>query len=260
VSGTSYLALWATLVGLLIGSFLNVVIARVPLGESVVSPRSRCGSCAMAIGPRDNIPVLSFVLLRGRCRGCQGRIGLRYPAVEVVTAAVFATVVLVIGADWRVPAFLWLAAAGVALAAIDLDTRRLPNVLTYSTFGAGAVLLLLPASLDDRWGDYGRAWSGAAVLGLVYLLLALARPGGMGLGDVKLATVLGFFLGFLGWDVLVVGAFVAFVLGAATAVGLMLVGRASGKTALPFGPFMLISALASIAVGPSVAGAYTSML
>ena len=246
--------------GLLIGSFLNVVIYRVPAGLSIVRPASRCPGCDTEIGPRDNIPVVSWVLLRGRCRTCHEPISVRYPVVELLTAALFGLMAWRFGLNWELPAYLYFAAVGIALAAIDLDTKRLPNVLTLPSYVVGGGLLLLPALIDGRWGDYVRALAGAAVLFAFYFILAFIYPAGMGFGDVKLAGVIGLYLGWLGWGALVVGGFLGFLLGAVIGVALMVGGRAGRRTALPFGPFMLAGALLAIFIAEPVVQWYTHLI
>ncbi|HUW15815.1 MAG TPA: prepilin peptidase [Actinomycetes bacterium] len=238
--------------GLVVGSFLNVVIHRVPAGESVVHPRSRCPGCGTEIAARDNVPVVSWLLLRGRCRSCGEPISVRYPLVELGTAALFVLLTVEIGLGWALPAFLYLGAVGVALAAIDLDTHRLPNALTLPSYAVGGLLLLLPAVADGSWDAYLRAWLGAAALFAFYLLLVVVYPAGMGLGDVKLAGVLGLYLGWLGWGALVVGGFLGFLLGAVVGGTLMVVRRTGRKSKIPFGPFMLAGTLLAVIWGSSV--------
>lgn len=257
---TAALTLTCGLVGLLVGSFLNVVIWRVPRGESVVRPPSHCPGCGQAIRPRDNIPVVSWLLLRGHCRNCHERISARYPLVELLTAVVFGLLAWQFGFSLQLPAFLYLGAVGIALAAIDIDTKRLPNVLTLPSYAVGAVLLLIPAVVDGRWSDYLRAVAGAAALFAFYFIVTFIYPAGMGFGDVKLAGVLGLYLGWLGWGTLIVGAFLGFVLGAVVGVGLMLLGDAGRKTKIPFGPFMLAGAFLAIWVGPPIADWYRGIL
>ncbi|TAK69553.1 MAG: prepilin peptidase [Actinomycetota bacterium] len=239
-----------TLLGLLVGSFLNVVIWRVPRGESVVRPGSHCPGCGHRVRGRDNIPVVSWLLLRGRCRDCGTVIGWRYPLVELGTGALFGLLAWHFGASWALPAFLYLAAAGTALAVIDLDVRRLPDAIVLPSYLVGGLLLLVPAIADGDWSAYLRAWLGAAALYGFYFALAFIYPAGMGWGDVKLAGVLGLFLGWLGWAELVVGAFFGFVLGGVVGIVLMVTGRAGRKSALPFGPFMLLGALVAILIAP----------
>ncbi len=249
------------LLGLVVGSFLNVVIYRVPRGESVVRPRSRCPGCGTEIAARDNIPVLSWLVLRGRCRHCGEAISVRYPVVELLTAVVFGLFAWQFrDAVAALPAFLWLAGVGIALAAIDIDTKRLPNALTLPSYVVGGVLLLLPAVVDGDWSAYLRAWLGAAGLFAFYFLLALVYPAGMGFGDVKLAGVLGLYLGWLGWGVLVVGGFLGFLLGGVLGGLLMVVGRAGRKTKIPFGPFMILGAFLAVFVGQPVADWYLGTL
>lgn len=258
-------------VGLLIGSFLNVVVFRVPNGKSVVSPPSACPECASRIRSRDNIPVISWLLLRGRCRDCGAGISPRYPLVELGTAALFAVIALwassrvALGAlgtlgmvAWSIEliAFLYLGAVSVALALIDLDTHTLPNRILLPASIVAAVALPAVAILRGDPGQlFGAALGGISLFAL-YLAMALAYPGGMGFGDVKLAGVLGIFLGWLGWGAVVVGAFSAFLLGGFFAVVLLISGRASRKSGIPFGPWMLAGAWVGIFAGDAIASGY----
>ena len=259
--GPVYLVLlFVGIFGLLVGSFLNVVAYRVPRGESVVRPRSRCPGCGTEIGARDNVPVLSWLLLRGRCRHCSEPISIRYPAVELLTAVVFVVLTISIGITWELPAYLYLGAVGVALAVIDLDTHKLPDVLTYPSMVVGGVLLLLPAIADGSWDAYLRALLGGLALCAFYFVLVLIYPKGMGLGDVKLAAVLGLYLGWLGWSYVLIGGFLGFALGALVSIPLMLFKRAGRKTKIPFGPFMLAGALIAIVWGSEIWDWYRGLL
>ena len=202
--------------------------------------------------------MLSWLLLRGRCRTCREPISIRYPLVELLTAAVF--VVLAIRLQhqpWALPAFLWLGAVGVALTLIDLDVHRLPDALTLPSYPVAVVLLGGAALLDHQADPLPRAALGGLILFALYLTLWFATSGrGMGLGDVKLSGVLGAYLAWLGWGTLAIGAFGAFALGGLTSIGLVLVGRAGRKTRIPFGPFMLAGALLAVLLGEPLAGAY----
>jgi leader peptidase (prepilin peptidase)/N-methyltransferase len=254
------LVLACATLGLLVGSFLNVVVWRVPRGESVVSPPSACPGCGHAIRPRDNVPVVSWLLLRGRCRDCGATISARYPLVELATGALFALTAWRVGLTWALPAYLYLAAIAVALTLIDIDVRRLPNSIVLPSYVVAALLLLLPAAATGDWQAYLRALLGAAFLFAGYFALAFAYPAGMGFGDVKLAGVLGLYLGWLGWGELAVGAFLGFLLGGVWGVALLLARRAGRKSAIPFGPFMLGGALLAVFVGEAVSQAYVDVL
>jgi leader peptidase (prepilin peptidase)/N-methyltransferase len=253
---TWLLVVCTALVGLVIGSFLNVVIWRVPRGESVVSPPSHCPGCGHEVRPRDNIPVVSWLLLRGRCRDCGTGISVRYPLVEAGTAVVFVVLTLSIGFEPDLPAFLYLGAIGVALTMIDIDVKRLPDAIVLPSYLVAAALLTVAAAVDGRWEDLLRAGLGMVALYAFYFLLALVYPAGMGFGDVKLAGVLGIYLGWLGWAEVVTGGFLGFLFGGVVGGGLVLVRRAGRKSKLPFGPFMLAGALVAILWGGALADLY----
>jgi leader peptidase (prepilin peptidase)/N-methyltransferase len=248
------------LLGLAIGSFLNVVIWRVPRGESVVSPPSHCPGCDAAITPRDNVPVVSWLVLRGRCRHCSCRISVRYPLVELLTSALFVATAARIGIHADLPAYLCLAAVGVALALIDLDVQRLPDVLTLPSYPVLVALFAIAAGVDARGGDFIRALLGMVVVFAFYATVRFAYPAGMGMGDVKLSGIVGLALGWLGWGPLVVGAFAAFLVGAAVSIGLVLFREGGRKTRVPFGPFMLIGIVIGVAAGHPLAHAYLHTL
>jgi len=252
------LAVAAGILGLLIGSFLNVVIHRVPLGESVVHPRSRCPGCGTELAPRDNVPVLSWVLLRGRCRTCGEPISPRYPLVELGTAVLFAAVAVWCGLSWALPAYLYLAAISVALSAIDLDVRRLPDKIVLPSYVVALVLLLLPSIAEGRWDAYLRAALTGVGLFAFYFLLALIYPAGMGFGDVKLSGVLGIYLGWYSWGLAILATFVAFLLGAVVGVVVMVRTREGRRTKVPFGPFMLVGTFLALFVGQRVIDWYVA--
>jgi leader peptidase (prepilin peptidase) / N-methyltransferase len=244
------------LFGLVIGSFLNVVIWRVPRGESIVRPPSHCPGCQAEVRPRDNLPVVSWLLLRGRCRDCGEPISGRYPLVELGTAAVFVMVSLRIGLHAELPAFLYLGAIGVALALIDLDVKRLPNAIVLPSYPVAAVLLGIAAIAQHDAGAYLRALLGMAALFGFYFLLVFIYPAGMGFGDVKLAGVLGLYLGWLGWREVITGGFLGFLFGGVVGVGMMMLKRAGRKSQIPFGPFMLAGALVAVLAGGALADLY----
>ncbi|GIJ50900.1 prepilin peptidase [Virgisporangium aliadipatigenens] len=256
----SALVILTGVLGLAIGSFLNVVIHRVPRAESLLRPGSHCPRCDTPIKAWHNVPVLGWLVLRGRCAACAEPISARYPLVEAATALLFMAVTARFGFSWELPAYLYLSAIAIALAMIDIDVRRLPNAIVLPSYLVGAALLA-PAVIvtGDLWAA-ARGLLAMAVLWSFYLLLGLLYPGGMGFGDVKLAGLLGLFLGFLGWGPVLVGAFAGFLLGG-LAGGLMLATRrANRRTAIPFGPYMLAGALVAVFAAAPVAQWYTALL
>jgi leader peptidase (prepilin peptidase) / N-methyltransferase len=238
----------AGLFGAVIGSFLNVVAHRVPLGESLVSPGSRCPECEAPVKPYDNIPVVSWLLLRGRCRNCGAPISPRYPLVELATALAFAAVVAVRGFDDDLVLELPFVAALIALAAIDFDHKLLPNKIVYPLAVYGVIATLL-VDQDDIVENL-IAGAGA----FAFLLLAvLAYPRGMGMGDVKLAGAMGLFLGLS----IIPALLVAFLSG--TVVGIVILARegaAGRKTAVPFGVFLALGGIVGVLAGPELIDVY----
>ncbi|MBX6371504.1 MAG: prepilin peptidase [Acidothermus sp.] len=250
----------AAVVGAVVGSFLNVVIWRLPRGESVVSPGSYCPHCGKGITPRDNVPILSWLVLHGRCRACGAPISWRYPAVEALTAALFAGTAWRFGISWEIVPFLYLVAVGIALAWIDFDVRRLPNSVVLPSYLVASVLLSVAAVVEHHPERLLIAACGmAGAYGLFYLLM-LVKPGGMGFGDVKLAGLLGLYLGFLGIGPLVVGFFLAFLLGGIAGVALLVARRASRRSKIPFGPALIAGALLAVFFGNGLSHFYTARL
>ena len=252
--------------GFAIGSFLNVVVYRVPAGTSLVSPRSACPRCGAGIRKRDNIPVLSWLILRGKCRDCGEAISARYPLVELATAAIFvgiavtrvpglesATVVpQLLAVLLEMAALLYLAAVSIALSIIDLETQRLPDAIVLPAYSAGAVLLTGAALLSGDAGRLGLAAIGMVALVVFYAVMFFGYRGGMGMGDVKLAGVLGMYLGYTGLGPLLVGAFAPFLLGGLFAIALIVVRRAGRKSRIPFGPWMLLGSWLGILGGQAI--------
>ena len=246
--------------GLAVGSFLNVVIYRVPRDLSVVSPGSACPVCKHEVRGFDNVPVVSWVVLRGKCRDCRTAISARYPAIELLTALLWVAV----GARLDEPAVLvaWLVVttAGVALAAIDLELQRLPFKVTVPA--AGMTVAALVADAIVRSPDPApKALASAGVWFLVYGGLWYGSAGkAMGFGDVVLAPVLGVALGWLGWGPSVLGLFGGFLVGAVVGVGLMAFGKVGRRAKVPHGPFMLVGAALGLFAGQPIWDAYLSAM
>jgi leader peptidase (prepilin peptidase)/N-methyltransferase len=220
----------ATLVGLAVGSFVNVVAARLPERRSLVFPASSCPGCGAAISWHDNIPVLSFALLRGRCRACAMPISWRYPIVEVATALLWAVAWLCWGptVDFAVAAVFLTAL--VAITAIDFERQIIPDLITLPGIVAGFCVSLITGR--PGWWD---STLGIVVGGGLFLVIILASGGGMGGGDMKLGAMFG---AFLGWKVTLLALFVAVVLGGALALALLASGQVRRKDPIPFGPFL----------------------
>ena len=235
--------------GLAVGSFLNVVVHRVPAGLSVVSPGSACPACGAAVRGRDNVPVLSWLLLRGRCRDCAAPIPARYPLTEALTALLYVAVVAATGADRDAILGLLLVSILVPVALIDLDHRRIPNVLTgfAAVTAVAALALLAPERLPEH------LLAGAAAFA-AFLVVALLKPGGMGMGDVKLAGVLGLFLG----GAVAPAIFVALLAG--SLAGAVLAARygtaVARKLQVPFGPFLALGGVTGLLVGSQLVDWY----
>jgi leader peptidase (prepilin peptidase)/N-methyltransferase len=247
------------LLGLAVGSFLNVVIHRVPRGESLVSPGSRCPSCGTPIKPWHNIPVVGWLVLRGRCAACAAPIGVRYPLVEAGTAVLFVALAARLDSLGRLsalPAYLYFGAIGIALALIDLDCRRLPTSIILPSYPVLAVLLAASAAWQGDWWSLARAVIGAAALFAFFLAIVLIHPPGMGFGDVRLSGLIGGVLAYLSWSTLVIGAFAGFLLGAVIGLVLIAVQGGGRKTAVPFGPFMIGGALLAVFVAQPISHWY----
>ena len=246
--------------GLIFGSFANVVIHRVPRGESIAKPPSACPGCGTPISPRDNIPVVSWLLLRGRCRSCGQPISRRYPLVELAMGLLFAAVAARIGLDWSLPGFLLFAWLLLVVSIIDIDTRKIPNRLMYPLTPALLVLMVAAAVLA---GSPRRALDvvvGGVGAFVVLLVIALIQPRGMGMGDVKLAGFIGIALGYLGLGIVALGVFGGFLLGGIVSI-VLLVTRARGRRdMIPFGPYLAGGALLTLFLGQPVLDAYLRSL
>ncbi len=238
--------------GLLVGSFMNVVIYRVPRHESVISPRSRCPTCGAAIRERDNIPVLSWLILKGRCRSCHAPISARYPLSELAVAALFAGAAARLGLNWELPAFLVLLASLFALACIDAEHLVLPKRLVYLTLVMAGALFTMAAAINGSWHRLGVAVLCALAWWIVFFALNLSSPRLLGFGDVRLAPALGLALGWLGVRYVLLGFFAANLIGAI--VGLALIGakRMHRRDQIPYGVFLALGVAVAIYAGPEL--------
>ena len=242
--------------GLMVGSFLNVCISRLPAGQSVVKPRSRCPHCKTLIAWYDNVPVLSYLVLGGRCRNCKASISAIYPAVEMVTAIAFVLQGIVIGPDGPLlAARLLFTAMLIVLFGTDLQTMRLPNVITYPGIVLGLVLsVFLPPGLTSA--AIGAAL-GAAIPWLIrWAWLRAKGVEAMGLGDVKMLAMIG---AFLGWQQVWVTLFVASLAGAIVGIALLRAGGRTLSAKLPFGTFLAVAALAASLVGEDLLTWYLAL-
>jgi leader peptidase (prepilin peptidase) / N-methyltransferase len=240
------------LLGLAIGSFLNVVIYRVPRDESIMTPRSHCPTCAAPIKEYDNIPVLSWLVLRGKCRQCHAPISPRYIVVELATGGLFAGLAARMGYAWELPAFLVFLAALLALSCIDLERLILPKRIVYPSLVIVTLLLVLASGATHDWNRLevgaicGAAWF------VFFFAMNFASPRILGFGDVRLAPLLGLALGWLGWRYVVLGFFAANFIGLVIGLALIAARQMKRDQPIPFGIFLAAGAALAIYAGPEI--------
>jgi leader peptidase (prepilin peptidase)/N-methyltransferase len=240
--------------GLVVGSFLTVVVGRVPAKESVVTPRSRCPSCGTEIVARDNIPVISWLLLRGRCRSCGAWISVRYPLLELATGALFAATAYVHARVFVAIMLCVFGAVMIAVAAIDLEHRIIPNRIVYPAAPVFAIAIVIGWAVDLPL-DPARAAIGLLTYGGFFLVIAFISPRGIGMGDVKLTALIGLVLGALGLRYVGVAAGVAILAGGLGGIVALLLGRGR-KSAIPFGPYLSVGAIVAVLWGERLADWY----
>jgi leader peptidase (prepilin peptidase)/N-methyltransferase len=250
---------YCALFGLIVGSFLNVVIYRVPRKESIVSPRSACPTCDVPIAPRDNVPILSWLYLRGRCRNCHSPISMRYPLVEAATAGLFAGVAARIGFSWTLPAYLVLAAGLLALACTDMEHLLLPKRIVYPVLGLFGALLVVAAAITGDWHNLFVAGISGAVWFAIFFAMNFISPRALGFGDVRLAPVLGLALGWLGVRYVLLGFFAANLIGAIIGIALIASKRMSRQQQIPYGVFLAVGTLLAIFAGPELLRPFHSL-
>ncbi len=251
-----FLLLAVAALGAVMGSFLNVCIYRIPRGMSVVSPPSACPGCGTRIAPYDNVPVFGWLWLRGRCRSCRTPISLRYPLVEALTGLVFLFLGWRYGLSWELLPALYFAGAMIVVTLVDFDARIIPDAITLPGVLLGlAASFLTPVTLASAL--IGAVLGFALLWGLGRAYKALTGVDGMGGGDVKLAAMLG---AFLGWPGLLLTVFGASLLGTVAGVAVMTAGRGGRRTALPFGTFLAPVALGVYVWGPALIRWYLGFL
>jgi leader peptidase (prepilin peptidase)/N-methyltransferase len=243
--------------GLVFGSFLTVVAHRLPRGESIVAPGSRCPSCGSSITPRDNVPVVSYLLLRGRCRVCSTSISAEYPITEAITAALFVAASLAYRPVAIAALMSGFFAVMLAAALIDARHRIIPNRLTYPALAIGAVALVVLAATGQPVSLSGAA-VGLVAFGGTLLLIAVVAPAGMGMGDVKLAALIGAILGAIGLRYVGVAAGLAVLAGGMGAIAALVRGR-SRRSSIPFGPYLAAGAVAAALFGGPMASWYLGL-
>lgn len=248
---------FCAVLGLAVGSFLNVVIYRVPRGESIITPRSSCPACGAEIQERDNIPVVSWLVLHGRCRDCDASISMRYPLVELSCAALFAGTAARFGRQWDLPAFLALFAGLLALSCIDVERMILPKKIVYPLTVLVASLLFAAAAATGTWHTLLIGVICGGVWFAVFLAMNLASPRILGFGDVRLSFVLGLSLGWLGVNYVLLGFFAANLIGAMVGIALIATKHMDRQTQVPYGVFLAAGCAVAVFAGPEILRPFT---
>lgn len=256
MTSTLFLA-FSFVLGAIIGSFLNVCIYRIPAGESIVHPPSRCPACGSGIRWYQNIPILSYLLLRGRCAVCGVRISPRYPLVEALTGLLFVLVLYRFGFQWATPVYWLFAAALIVITFIDLDHQIIPDVISLPGIVVGFL-----CSFAVPWASWADSLLGIlAGGGSLYLVAVgyelLTKKEGMGGGDIKLLAMIG---AFLGWQAILPIIFLSSFMGTLVGIPVMLIKKADSKLAIPFGPFLAAAALFYLFWGPPIIRWYLGLL
>lgn len=247
-----YLPLSVFILGLIIGSFLNVCIYRIPRGFSIVRPPSSCPSCKSPVRIYDNIPVISYILLRGRCRSCSSAIPLRYPVVELLNAVLYVSIIWRFGSGWHTPVYFVFCSAMVVITFIDLEFQIIPDAITLSGIPlgliAGSLILIDPFFRASMLG-FNNSFTGLVSGGGLFYLIAVLSRGGMGGGDIKMMAMTG---AFLGWKAVLLTTFSASLIGSIAGIILIVFKGKGRKTKIPFGPFLAAGALITLFFGQEI--------
>ena len=246
-----FLYLTILIFGLIFGSFNTVLVARIPLKESLRG-RSKCTLCGVQIQNKDNIPLFGYLLLRGKCRNCGQNFSRRYLYLELTTTVATFIPFLLFDRLTMIAAWTAFVIIGVALSAIDFQLHRLPDALNGALYLSGIVLLSADATWHHRLGHLRSAIIASVLLSAFYWVVNLLSKGGMGMGDVKLAASIGLYTGYISALCVYVAAMASFALGSLVGIAIIVLQRGTRKTAVPFGPFMIVGALISIWATPSI--------
>lgn len=253
------LTLAAAVVGLVVGSFTNVLIARVPAGEPWIRGSSRCPRCRHDLAWYDNVPIISWLILSRRCRHCRRPISGRYPAVELLVALLWVAIAAEFGATLLTLALAYLACITVALVFIDWDVQRLPDSLVLPSCAVVAALLVGDAAATGEWFSLARAAAGMGIMGGFYGLVWIAYPAGLGRGDVTTAGLAGMALGYLGWSELAVGSILGPILGGLAVVVGLVSGALTRKSKVPYGPALLLGLWLGVLAGSAIGDWYVAL-
>jgi len=248
--------LLAFIFGTMVGSFLNVCVYRIPEGQSIVLPASHCRTCKKPIAMYDNIPLVSFLLLKGKCRHCGAALSIQYPLVELVTGLLAAACLLKWGAGYSAAIWFVFCAALIVITFIDLAHKIIPDVISLPGIAGGLLLSLLPGQPGLPSALIGAALGGGSLLLIRLVYYALTRQEGMGLGDVKLLAMMG---AFLGWKSILFIIMVASFTGALLGAAVMVIKKKNGRYAIPFGPFLSLGALCYLFCGPEMINWYLNL-
>ncbi|UCG78985.1 MAG: prepilin peptidase [Nitrospirota bacterium] len=254
-----YFYIVAFIFGAVVGSFLNVCIHRIPRKRSIVFPSSRCPNCSSPIAPLDNMPILSYIILRGRCRECNEGISIRYPLVEALNAGLYVLTLWRFGPHFHTVIYMVFISAMIVITFIDLDFQIIPDVITIPGVALGAILaLFVLVDPYDRTSQLGIINSGSGIIagGGVFYAIAVLSKGGMGGGDIKMMGMVG---SFLGWKGVIMTTFIGSFIGAIMGIILMVFMGKGRKAKIPFGPFLALGSLISLFAGQELLLYYLSL-